>query len=200
MRPQVEKTANSVFFCLIVSYLGFLPYHRSKVCDTKVRVALRKICDLIIIFDSIKKILLQFIEDICLERYSTNNNKKMSHPSVLGIHQGLGSERVNREMDEYYSLFNNNKTGSTKENETKRKEHYDTLASNFYDLVTDFYEYGWGESFHFAPRHNNESFNESIARYELYIALRLGLKPGMKVLDVGCGVGGPQRTIARYSG
>ena len=58
--------------------------------------------------------------------------------------------------------------------EEKRKEHYDTLASNFYDLVTDFYEYGWGESFHFAPRHNLESFPQSIARYELYIALRLG--------------------------
>jgi len=28
----------------------------------------------------------------------------------------------------------------------------------------------------------------------------LGLKPGMKVLDVGCGVGGPMRAIARFSG
>ena len=31
-------------------------------------------------------------------------------------------------------------------------------------------------------------------------ALKLGLKPGMKVLDVGCGVGGPMRSIARFSG
>jgi len=29
---------------------------------------------------------------------------------------------------------------------------------------------------------------------------KLELKPGMRVLDVGCGVGGPMRTIARFSG
>jgi len=89
---------------------------------------------------------------------------------------------------------------ATEDNEKKRKENYKTLSTNFYDLVTDFYEYGWGESFHFGPRHRLESFNQSIARYELYIALRLGLKPGMKALDVGCGVGGPMREIARFSG
>jgi len=32
------------------------------------------------------------------------------------------------------------------------------------------------------------------------LALRLGLKPGMKVLDVGCGVGGPMMEISRFSG
>ena len=25
-------------------------------------------------------------------------------------------------------------------------------------LITDFYEYGWGQSFHFAPRNRGESF------------------------------------------
>ena len=28
----------------------------------------------------------------------------------------------------------------------------------------------------------------------------LGLRPGMRVLDLGCGVGGPLREIARFSG
>ena len=27
-----------------------------------------------------------------------------------------------------------------------------------------------------------------------------GMKPGMKVLDVGCGVGGPMRNMAQFSG
>jgi len=26
-------------------------------------------------------------------------------------------------------------------------------------LITDFYEYGWGQSFHFAPRNRGESFD-----------------------------------------
>ena len=32
-----------------------------------------------------------------------------------------------------------------------RKEHYQSLINHYYDLVTDFYEFGWGQSFHFAP-------------------------------------------------
>lgn len=31
----------------------------------------------------------------------------------------------------------------------------------------------------------------------MWLAHKLGLKKGMRVLDVGCGVGGPMRTIAR---
>ena len=34
----------------------------------------------------------------------------------------------------------------------ERKADYRTFENTYYDLVTDFYEYGWGESFHFAPR------------------------------------------------
>ena len=26
-------------------------------------------------------------------------------------------------------------------------------------MITDFYEYGWGQSFHFAPRNRGESFD-----------------------------------------
>ena len=33
-----------------------------------------------------------------------------------------------------------------------------TVNDLYYDLVTDFYEYGWGSSFHFAPRVPGESF------------------------------------------
>ncbi|KAF3967463.1 hypothetical protein CMV_008546 [Castanea mollissima] len=73
-------------------------------------------------------------------------------------------------------------------------------VNKYYDLVTSFYEYGWGESFHFAARWKGESLRESIKRHEHFVALQLGLKPGQKVLDVGCGIGGPLREIARFSG
>jgi sterol 24-C-methyltransferase len=82
----------------------------------------------------------------------------------------------------------------------KRKGMYADMVNKYYDLSTSFYEYGWGESFHFAHRRHNETLRESIRRHEHYLALKLGLKAGMKVLDVGCGVGGPAREIATFSG
>ena len=74
------------------------------------------------------------------------------------------------------------------------------MVNNYYDLVTDFYEFGWGKSFHFAPRWKGESFQESLTRHELFLSRAIGLQSGMRVLDVGCGVGGPMRAIARDSG
>ena len=40
----------------------------------------------------------------------------------------------------------------------------------------------------------------TITALEHYVALKLGLKEGMKVADLGCGVGGPLRSIASFSG
>ncbi|KAL6893866.1 hypothetical protein ACP4OV_007964 [Aristida adscensionis] len=73
------------------------------------------------------------------------------------------------------------------------------MVNKCYDLATSFYEYGWGDSFHFAGSWPGETFRESIKRHQHFIALQLGLKKGMKVLDVGCGIGGPLIEIARFS-
>jgi sterol 24-C-methyltransferase len=48
--------------------------------------------------------------------------------------------------------------------------------------------------------YKGEAFLQSLARHEHYLSAQIGLKPGMRVLDVGCGVGGPAREIARFSG
>jgi len=82
----------------------------------------------------------------------------------------------------------------------KRKKNYMNMVNHFYDVVTDFYEYGWGDCFHFGFRFKGEGFQESIRRTEYYLALRLGLSPSTHVVDVGCGVGGPMRNIARFTG
>ena len=52
----------------------------------------------------------------------------------------------------------------------QRKTVYKDLTNKYYDLVKDFYEYGWGDSFHFAPRASNESFLESLVRHERNLA------------------------------
>jgi len=105
-------------------------------------------------------------------------------------------------IDRYNKLFKEKDEvkGQHKEKIQERQENYMEMVNAYYDIVTDFYEYGWGQSFHFAPRFQGESFAASIARHEHYLAARLGLKPGMKAIDVGCGVGGPMREIAKFCG
>jgi len=100
-------------------------------------------------------------------------------------------------VDDYSAQW---ETADSQQDSSSRKQNYTTLVNTYYDLATDFYEYGWGKCFHFAPRRIGESVDASIARHEHFLALRLGLRPGMKVLDVGCGVGGPMMEIARFSG
>ncbi len=114
---------------------------------------------------------------------------KQSNPRSLA---DLAADEVKSVVDRYTGIHN---AGSE-----RRKEHYRSFVKHYYDLVTDFYEFGWGRSFHFAPRRRGESFKASLLRHQRFLADRLALKPGMRVLDVGCGVGGPMAALARYAG
>lgn len=70
-------------------------------------------------------------------------------------------------------------------------------------MATLFYEWGWGQSFHFANRFPSESFAESIRRHEYYLASKLGITADgakSKILDCGCGIGGPMRNISKFTG
>lgn len=69
----------------------------------------------------------------------------------------------------------------------------------YYDGATELYEYGWAQSFHFSRFYKGEAFLASLARHEHYLASQMTLRPGMRVLDVGCGVGGPAREIAQFT-
>ncbi|MCY4421019.1 MAG: methyltransferase domain-containing protein [Gammaproteobacteria bacterium] len=104
----------------------------------------------------------------------------------------LAPQEVKSVVDQYHGLHDADLA--------RRKERYEVLVNHYYDLVTDFYEFGWGRCFHFAPRRQGESFKASLLRHEHYLADRLSMKAGMRVMDVGCGVGGPMGVLARYSG
>ena len=108
---------------------------------------------------------------------------------------GLSSEAFKSTVAQYRELHDDSRSTTD-----DRKANYTTLVNQYYDLATDFYEYAWGKSFHFAPRVKGEKFKDSILRHEHFLSRKLGLHAGMEVLDVGCGVGGPMRNIARYSG
>ena len=78
-------------------------------------------------------------------------------------------------------------------------DHTETV-NDYYDLCHEFMEFGWSDSLHFAPLTPGESLEESIVRHQRLMIGKLKLRNGMKVLDVGCGVGGPMRQVARESG
>ncbi len=105
-------------------------------------------------------------------------------------------ESVAARVEDYERRYGGESRGGRDE----RRTDYRNFENTYYDLVTDFFEYGWGQSFHFAPRAANETFAASLARHEHYIAHRLGLAPGITAVDLGCGVGGPLIEIARFSG
>ncbi|KAE8373663.1 S-adenosyl-L-methionine-dependent methyltransferase [Aspergillus bertholletiae] len=90
--------------------------------------------------------------------------------------------------------------GTTDEARKERTSEYMGVVNNYYDLATDFYEEAWAQSFHFCRFSIGEPFLQALARHEHYLAYKLGIKRGVEVLDVGCGVGGPAREIARFTG
>lgn len=81
-----------------------------------------------------------------------------------------------------------------------RTARYRDLVRAYYDRVTDTYRSRWGESFHFAVFQGAEPLPEALLATERRIADEGGFRAGMKVLDVGCGIGGPALNIAEHSG
>jgi hypothetical protein len=86
-------------------------------------------------------------------------------------------------LDSYRDLFDyaSEDVAQDSEGVAKRVNVAVELANKYYDLATDFYEYGWGQSFHFAHQYAGEPLMQAIARHEHFLALKLGLKPGMLV-------------------
>ncbi|KAI9770006.1 MAG: Delta(24)-sterol C-methyltransferase [Geoglossum simile] len=103
--------------------------------------------------------------------------------------------------DEYFKHWDNKGADvETDKHREERRAEYATLTRHYYNLATDLYENGWAQSFHFCRFNKGEPFHQALARHEHYLAHMMSLRDGMSVLDVGCGVGGPAREIAKFAG
>ena len=78
-------------------------------------------------------------------------------------------------------------------------DHAETVRE-YYDLCGEFMVFGWGESLHFAPLSPRESLEDSKIRHQRLMIDKLELREGMTVIDIGCGIGGPMRRVAREAG
>ncbi|PFH63110.1 hypothetical protein XA68_17754 [Ophiocordyceps unilateralis] len=103
--------------------------------------------------------------------------------------------------DKYFDHWDDCSQDDLKSAREARRESYIDVTASYYNLVTDMFEhFFFGKSFHFYRILRGQPLSEASKLHEQYLASKLNLKPGQKVLDVGCGVGGPAQQIARYSG
>mmetsp|Transcript_34758 Transcript_34758/g.78044 ORF Transcript_34758/g.78044 Transcript_34758/m.78044 type:complete len:383 (-) Transcript_34758:95-1243(-) len=105
----------------------------------------------------------------------------------------LWPSRMSERIHEYNGMHDDDSSEN-------RKKDYGALVDAYYDLATAFYEWGWGDCFHFAYRFKAESWREAFKRHEHYLASKLQPPKGGLILDAGCGVGGPARTISCFLG
>ena len=111
------------------------------------------------------------------------NNSEQS--SLMNYNrQAYGHDFVHENVSRYVKQFERGKDDSEREeNRKKRIQEVNDISNNFYTLVTDFYEYGYGRSFHFAPVLNaSSSMQECIVAYEREIARTIKAGQGMKLL------------------
>ena len=118
-------------------------------------------------------------------RSTLPNNKDACRVAASEYFQPWDSKEVSRETDEARRA---------------RTHAYASLTKQYYHLSTIIFEHAWGESFHFCRFARGESFLQAIARHEHYLAASIGIRGDMRVLDVGCGVGGPAREMVRFTG
>lgn len=107
---------------------------------------------------------------------SKSSASRLSSPGITQVvHLQDGAKSV---VDSYSRFYHSNDEEEKRERERNTRQ----LVESFYELVTDFYEYGYGQNFHFAPVSDRKSFDECIEDYQKEIARAINVKPGSLVL------------------
>lgn len=81
-----------------------------------------------------------------------------------------------------------------------RVRDYRTLVPAYGGVATPIYRAGWGDSSHLMPISGDQALAEAAEAMEIRLADDGRFHSGMHILDVGRGIGGPKRTIARHTG
>mmetsp|Transcript_9616 Transcript_9616/g.28125 ORF Transcript_9616/g.28125 Transcript_9616/m.28125 type:complete len:372 (-) Transcript_9616:623-1738(-) len=105
--------------------------------------------------------------------------------------QGMAGKESVSAFDKVYSSVDGN---------TQHNAYDGDVARSFYNLATEFYEYGWGDSFHFGTRGRHEPHAKAILNSQNFVAQKLQVSDMDRVLDMGCGIGGPLRGVVRATG
>jgi len=136
---------------------------------------------------------------------------KLSMVGVVYIAYVLSTGNPTQQVDKLFKMMRDGMAGG--ENAFAFDRIYSSVSSNdqhnaydadvansFYNLATEFYEYGWGDSFHFGVRKKGEPHRMAIANSQNFVATKLGVTDMDRVLDMGCGIGGPLRGVVRATG
>ncbi|KAJ4474400.1 delta-sterol C-methyltransferase [Lentinula aciculospora] len=118
----------------------------------------------------------------------------------MAIENGTHADgRSDSRIQNYTKFWQKDTSKEAHEDNANRLDSYTEVVNGYYDGATDLYEWGWAQSFHFSRFYRGESFAASLARHEHFLAAKMNIQSGMRVLDVGCGVGGPAREIATFT-
>jgi sterol 24-C-methyltransferase len=151
----------------------------------------------------------------CVLSNLTDLTTRIIAPNMSSTGVTHSDGRVNNRIENYTKFWNADLSKEQDADNAKRLDSYTDVVNGqfldhslfgflmvpvgYYDGATELYEYGWSQSFHFSRFYKGEAFLASLARHEHYLASQMVLRPGMRVLDVGCGVGGPAREIAQFT-
>jgi tocopherol O-methyltransferase len=72
-----------------------------------------------------------------------------------------------------------------------------SVIRNHYDIVTPFYRLLWGPHIHHGYWEADESASEAQVQLTSQLAKRAGIRSGDVVYDIGCGMGGSSRWLAK---
>lgn len=136
-------------------------------------------------------VLLAILVAYAIKSFSSGNPTQQVDRLWKMIRGGMAGGEAVAQFDQIFSDVNGNVQHSAYDGD---------VANSFYNLATDFYEYGWGDSFHFGFRKEGEPHSRSILNSQNFIATKLQVGDMARVLDMGCGIGGPLRGVVRATG